>query len=413
MVLVKEFEGMNMNAADNIEIDDTDIPLLVDANDNQQQSALGNDARQLPSLFQDVEQPKIPITLLCGYLGSGKSTLLNYILNENHGLKIAVILNEFGDSLEIEKAVTLASPGNEDLSDVLALPNGCLCCNIKSSAVMAIEKLVETAGGRFNYILLEATGLADPANVANMFWLDDGLGSRIMLDGMVTVVDAKFIMKNLVDNSTMVLEDSSTKFKPTTAHLQLLHADVIVLNKIDLVDKKELENVEKEIKSINPLAPIIRTTYCKLDKLESILNLHTYEQVDNILQNAEKTAMFSQNHDHHDHRISTMAIQIPPLNYSSKPVLDEWLRSLLWENELLFTSNPAVKIDAEIQRTKGILIFKDAQPEIIQGVRMMYEFKITQYKGDSSMGKLVLIGINIKENEQLIKDSLASQLGNL
>ncbi|CAG8642500.1 1720_t:CDS:2 [Acaulospora colombiana] len=137
----------------------------------------------------NVSDLKVPITIVTGYLGSGKTTLLNYILTENHGKRIAVILNEFGESNEIEKSLSIAQ-GGDLFEEWLELKNGCL-----DNGVKAIENLMQKKG-KFDYILLETTGLADPGPIISIFWLDDDLGSDIYLDGVVTIVDAKYIQKD-------------------------------------------------------------------------------------------------------------------------------------------------------------------------------------------------------------------------
>uniref|UniRef100_A0A8C0QS69 CobW/HypB/UreG nucleotide-binding domain-containing protein n=1 Tax=Chelonoidis abingdonii TaxID=106734 RepID=A0A8C0QS69_CHEAB len=133
---------------------------------------------------------KIPVTIITGYLGAGKTTLLNYILTEQHSKRIAVILNEFGEGSALEKSLAI-SQGGELYEEWLELRNGCLCCSVKDNGLKAIENLMQKKG-KFDYILLETTGLADPGAVASMFWVDAELGSDIYLDGIVSVVDAKY-----------------------------------------------------------------------------------------------------------------------------------------------------------------------------------------------------------------------------
>lgn len=133
---------------------------------------------------------KVPITIITGFLGSGKTTLLNYVLTEQHGKKIAVIMNEFGEGDSIEKSMSVGQ-GGELFEEWLELRNGCLCCSVKDNGVKAIENLM-TKKGKFDYVLLETTGLADPGPIASIFWLDEELCSDIYLDGIITVVDAKY-----------------------------------------------------------------------------------------------------------------------------------------------------------------------------------------------------------------------------
>merc|ERR1719510_1504285 len=138
---------------------------------------------------------KVPVTIITGQLGSGKTTLLTYILTEQHNKKIAVILNEFGTESADEKSMSVGS-GGELYSEWLELRNGCLCCSVKDNGVKAIENLMEKRG-KFDYILLETTGFADPAPVAGMFWLDEELGADVYLDGVVTVIDSKHCLHQM------------------------------------------------------------------------------------------------------------------------------------------------------------------------------------------------------------------------
>lgn len=174
--------------------------------------------------------------------------------------------------------------------DFVPVANGCICCSVKDVGVAAIENLIEHGGG-FDYILLETTGLADPGNIAPLFWLDDGLGSNIFLDGIVTLVDAKNVLKSLDEGEG----DEPDKLEErrgveaghqhqgpllTTAHLQISHADVILVNKTDLVSEAELQKVVDRIRSINGLAKIKATTKSQVPQLEGlILDLHAYDEV--------------------------------------------------------------------------------------------------------------------------------------
>ncbi|KAG8455213.1 hypothetical protein GDO86_001416 [Hymenochirus boettgeri] len=158
--------------------EEEDCPELVPIADNLQNGQTDN---------------KIPVSIITGYLGAGKTTLLNYILTEQHNKRIAVIINEFGEGSAVEKSLSISQAG-ELYEEWLELRNGCLCCSVKDNGLKAIENLMQKKG-KFDYILLETTGLADPGAVASMFWVDAELGSEIYLDGIVSVVDAKYVMK--------------------------------------------------------------------------------------------------------------------------------------------------------------------------------------------------------------------------
>ncbi|KAM3503893.1 hypothetical protein MY10362_003924 [Beauveria mimosiformis] len=327
---------------------------------------------------------KVPITIVTGYLGAGKTTLLNYILTAQHGKKVAVIMNEFGDSLDIEKSLTV-NKGDEKVEEWLEVGNGCICCSVKDTGVNAIESLMAKKGA-FDYILLETTGLADPGNLAPLFWVDDGLGSTIYLDGIVTLVDAKNILKSLDDPSGKVEGHDHDGHGPvmTTAHVQISHADVIVINKADLVTKEELQSVKDRIQSINGLAKIHVTEKSAVPKLEGfLLDLHAYDQFN---EPEPKTNA----HSHLDPNLSTITIPVDALKPTQLEQVDKWLRQVLWENELPGTDEAR---EFEIHRCKGRLIFDNGEIKILQGVREIFELidAPTNDEPTPTSGKIIFI----------------------
>ncbi|KAF5248102.1 hypothetical protein FAUST_509 [Fusarium austroamericanum] len=307
---------------------------------------------------------KVPITIVTGYLGAGKTTLLNYILTAQHGKKIAVIMNEFGDSLDIEKSLTV-NKGDEQVEEWLEVGNGCICCSVKDTGVNAIESLMSKKGA-FDYILLETTGLADPGNLAPLFWVDDGLGSTIYLDGIVTLVDAKNILLSLDDPKGIVEGHDHDGHGPvmTTAHVQISHADVIVINKADMVSETELNQVKERIQSINGLAKIHVTERSVVPQLEGfLLDLHAYDQFNESDASAK-------GHSHLDPTISTVTIPVGRLEPEQLDTVDRWLRSVLWDSKL-----PDAKEERnfEIHRSKGRLVFANGDVKMLQGVREVFE----------------------------------------
>ncbi|KFV56013.1 COBW domain-containing protein 1, partial [Tyto alba] len=199
-------------------------------------------------------------------LGAGKTTLLNYILTEQHNKRIAVILNEFGEGSALEKSLSVSQGGE------LYEENGCLCCSVKDSGVKAIENLMKRRG-KFDYILLETTGLADPGAVASMFWVDSELGSDIYLDGIVSVVDAKHGLQHLTEEKPEGLVNEASR--------QVALADLIIINKTDLVSGEELHKVRTSVRSINGLVKIVETQRSRVD-LSDVLDLHAFDSLSGI-----------------------------------------------------------------------------------------------------------------------------------
>ncbi|KAK2754194.1 cobW domain-containing protein [Colletotrichum kahawae] len=333
------------------------------------------------------KQIKVPITIVTGYLGAGKTTLLNYILTAQHGKKIAVIMNEPRQAFDIEKSLTV-NKGDEQVEEWLEVGNGCICCSVKDTGVNAIESLMEKKGA-FDYILLETTGLADPGNLVPLFWVDDGLGSTIYLDGIVTLVDAKNILHSLDDPSGKIeLEDQEDDHGHgplmTTAHVQISHADVIVINKADLVSEEELARVRARIESINGLAKIHVTQKSEVPSLEGfLLDLHAYDQVAEL-------DLGKNGHSHLDSTISTVSIPVPRLGPSQLTNVDKWLRKILWDRRLPGDDTTAL----EVHRAKGRLVFENGDVKLMQGVREIFEILDSpdQTRETAGEGKIILIG---------------------
>ncbi|KAG2413260.1 hypothetical protein HFD88_002449 [Aspergillus terreus] len=401
-----------------MDLDDEDAPPeLVDV--SQLPDSENPNVSITPSTSLDTPaQNRVPITLVTGYLGAGKTTLLNYILNEKHGKKIAVIMNEFGDSTDIEKPLTVNQDGKE-VTEWMEVGNGCICCSVKDSGVMAIESLMERRG-TFDYILLETTGLADPGNIAPIFWVDDNLGSSIYLDGIVTLVDAKNIL-HLLDEPTPE-ETVSAHEKDdehahehtgpvlSMAHMQISHADVIILNKVDLVTPEELETVRQRIAAINTVAKIHVTDHSKTPQIEGVvLDLHAYEHLAS-LDFGEK------GHSHIDPAISTIAITTAPIASNKVSLVDSWLQSVLWDSTLP-SAGPSVSeshpTDFDIHRLKGILVTEDGSEKIIQAVRDVFEIRDSESAPTAERKmqcKIVLIGRGLGPDAQPWQRSLEAFL---
>ncbi|XP_067425305.1 zinc-regulated GTPase metalloprotein activator 1A-like isoform X2 [Emydura macquarii macquarii] len=243
-------------------MEEEDCPELVPIEDQE----VGGEGEAEPS-----HSIKIPVTIITGYLGAGKTTLLNYILTEQHTKRIAVILNEFGEGSALEKSLAI-SQGGELYEEWLELRNGCLCCSVKDNGLKAIENLMQKKG-KFDYILLETTGLADPGAVASMFWVDAELGSDIYLDGIVSVVDAKYGLQHLTEEKPDGLVNEATR--------QVALADLIIINKTDLISQEEMNKIRTAVRSINGLVKILETQRSRVD-LSEVLDLHAFDSLSGI-----------------------------------------------------------------------------------------------------------------------------------
>ncbi|XP_057404476.1 zinc-regulated GTPase metalloprotein activator 1A isoform X2 [Balaenoptera acutorostrata] len=305
---------------------------------------------------------KIPVTIITGYLGAGKTTLLNYILTEQHSKRIAVILNEFGEGSALEKSLAV-SQGGELYEEWLELRNGCLCCSVKDSGLRAIENLMQKKG-KFDYILLETTGLADPGAVASMFWVDAELGVDIYLDGIITVVDSKYGLNHLAEEKPDGLINEASR--------QVALADIIILNKTDLVSEEDLSKLRTTIRSTNGLGKILETQRSRVD-LSSILDLHAFDSLSGIslqrkLQNVPTTQ------PHLDQSIVTVTFEVP--GNAKEESLNVYIQ--------------------------GLVSLKDKpQQVIVQGVHELYDLEETSvsWEDDSKRtNRLVLIGRNLDKD---------------
>ena len=198
---------------------------------------------------------KIPVTILTGFLGSGKTTLLNHILKENHGKKIAVIENEFGE-IGVDNELVI---GAEE--EIFEMNNGCICCTVRGDLIRILNQLLKRKD-QFDFIIVETTGLANPAPVAQTFWVDDEMKEQMSLDAIVTVIDAKHVWLH-IDESSECQE-------------QIAFADMLIINKIDLVSEEELAKLEKRIIGMNSQAKIYKTKDALID-MDKILNVQAFD----------------------------------------------------------------------------------------------------------------------------------------
>jgi G3E family GTPase len=334
---------------------------------------------------------KIPVTVLTGYLGAGKTTLLNRILSEPHGKKYAVIVNEFGE-IGIDNDLVVGAD-----EEVFEMNNGCICCTVRGDLIRIIETLMKRRG-RFDAIIVETTGLADPAPVAQTFFVDQDVSEKARLDAVVTVADAKWLAARLKD--------------APEAKNQIAFADVILLNKTDLVSPAELREVEARIRGINPYARLHKTQKCQI-ALDEVLNRGAFdlERILEIEPAFLETDDHHHDHDHdHDHECGPGCTHDHHHHHHGglKHYHDEEMQSVSfahdgdvdpekfmpWINDLVQTEGP------NILRSKGILSFRNEPKRFVfQGVHMILDGDLQrEWKPDEKrLSRIVFIGRNLNE----------------
>jgi G3E family GTPase len=277
---------------------------------------------------------KIPVTVITGYLGSGKTTLLNHILSKQQSRKVAVIVNEFGE-IGIDGQL-IEQDGDEQL---IEFNNGCLCCTVRGDLIETIGKLRQRAGD-LDAILIETTGLADPAPVASTFFVDEGVRADTRLDAFVTVVDAVNLEKNLEQS--------------VEAQEQVAFADIILINKIDLVDEAQLQRIERRVRTLNPLARVQRSANSVVP-LDSILNVNAFQLEAKLQVDPE----FLGDHEHeHDPAITSIVLR------EERPI--DINRFMSWMAPLL------QKDGDRYLRTKGVFNAQGFNERVVfQSVRML------------------------------------------
>merc|ERR1711997_12745 len=313
------------------------------------------------------DQKKVPVTIITGQLGSGKTTLLNYVLTEQHSKRIAVILNEFGEGRIDEKTVSVGGGNDGELvEEGLELRNGCLCCSVKDNGVKAIETLMNKKG-KFDYILLETTGLADPGPIASIFWLDEELGSDIYLDGIVTVVDAKYGLDQLNDPNLVLEKDENIESDSpiNTAKKQIALADTILLNKLDVVSTDQKNKMRRALEAVNSAVPIIETQFSRIP-LDKILDMNAYgDELPKKLPSISSIDSFG----HIDKSIGTVTVVVnEPTSIEKVELL---LQNLPWDG----TYDPI-----KILRLKASVNLTDERTILIQGVNDTYDIKPAKEK---------------------------------
>jgi G3E family GTPase len=327
-----------------------------------------------------MSEEKVPVTILTGYLGSGKTTFVNYLLKADHGHKFAIIENEFGE-VGIDDGLVLQS--NEEIIEMM---NGCICCTVREDLIVTIKKLCKSRKGKFNHIIIETTGLADPAPVAQTFFVDEDMQKMCRLDAIVTFIDCKFTGQHLDEEKPEGVENE--------AHEQVAFADVLVLNKTDLVTSDELETIKEKLKAVNVHAPMIEAQYSKVP-IDKVINVKAFDLEKTI---AMDEGFLDTDAEHqHDSSISSFGIHIEGV-FRPGP-LNEWLSKLMQEK------------GADLYRSKGILAIEGSDEKyVFQAVHMMMNMGSSSELGmshapwgesEKRINKFCFIGKNLNKEEMI------------
>jgi len=337
------------------------------------------------------QQKPIPVTVLTGYLGAGKTTLLNRILSENHGKKYAVIVNEFGE-IGIDNDLIVESD-----EEIYEMNNGCVCCTVRGDLIRVVEGLMRRPG-RFDGIIVETTGLADPVPVAQTFFMDDDVRAKTELDAVVALVDAKHLPLRLKDSRE--------------AEDQIAFADVVIINKTDLVTPEELALIEDIVRAINPAARVYKTSRSGVD-LARVLDQGAFnleralENDPHFLEHGHDDHVcgpdcdhhhhdhdhhhhdHDHDHDHHHHGQMSAIHDVTVQSVSLRGGEMNPERFFPWIQKITQTQGP------NILRLKGIIAFKDdAERYVVQGVHMIIEgdHQRPWKDGEKHETRLVFIG---------------------
>lgn len=292
---------------------------------------------------------KIPVTVLTGFLGSGKTTLLNRILNDQtHKMKFAVIENEFGEIGVDEKVLS----ENVD-EEVIEVMNGCICCTVRGDLVQALKRLHKRIN-KFDGVIIETTGLADPAPVAQTFFVDEDISAKYSLDAIITVVDSKVILDRLAEEKPEGVENEAVE--------QICFADKVLLNKIDLADDESLTKIEQKLRTLNPTCKIQRCQYANVDPKE-MLNVRAFD----LQRVLDFDPEFLDEDAEHQHDATVTSVSAKMKGNVNHLMLESWIQRLITED------------GANLYRYKGIIAVKGFEKKFIfQGVGMLFNGQFSE-----------------------------------
>jgi G3E family GTPase len=321
---------------------------------------------------------KIPVTILTGYLGSGKTTFVNYLLKEHHGLRLAIVENEFGE-VGIDDGLVLQTK-----DEIIEMMNGCICCTVREDLIEALMNLYTNRRAQFDAVIIETTGLADPAPVAQTFFVDENISKHFFLDAIVTFIDAKHATAHLDEVKPDGVENEAVE--------QVAFADVLVINKVDLITPSEIDCLKEKLRSINVTAKILESSYSRLD-VSNIIGINAFD----LAKTLEMDDGFLDTSADHKHDMSVSSIGFVIEGEFMLDKMMEWLSTLLQTK------------GADIFRSKGIFaaIGRD-EKFVFQGVHMVLDFgtslelgfKLPSWSpGEKRVNRLCFIGRNLNKAE--------------
>ena len=314
---------------------------------------------------------KLPVTILTGFLGSGKTTLLNYILRENHGKRIAIIENEFGE-ISIDSDLVVSSE-----EEIYEMSNGCICCvaSVRGDLLGVIRKLMSRRD-RIDYILIETSGLADPMPVAQAFFIDDAVLEEVALDAIVTLVDCKHIEQHLDDVRYDGINSQAVD--------QIVSADRIIVNKVDLVDEDTIERIERRVRKFNQRSELDRSSYAEVN-LDAILGIQAFE----ISQRAASEPSFLENHYVHSHDPDVETCSVRVGGELDPGMVEAAARGI------------AADYGPDLLRWKGVLAIAGNDRRVaLQGVHRIFELHdLDRWEGPHRDCRVVFIGKNLDRQD--------------